>query len=73
MGGAVLGLLLPGDRQEDRVLPDGVALVLESETLLAALDAAGIEAKRSEARVEDTVQAVARRAGEMTALVSCWE
>lgn len=73
MGGAVLGLLLPGDRQEDRVLPDSVALVLESETLLDALDAAGIEAKRSEARVEDTVQAVARRAGEMTALVSCWE
>lgn len=73
MGGAVLGLLLPGDRQSGRVLPSGVALALESEVVLTALEAAGVEAKRTEARIEETVQAVARRAGEMTALVSCWE
>lgn len=73
MGGAVLGLLLPGDRQEGRMLPPGVALALESEAVVAALEAQGIEPRRTEARSEGTVQAVARRAGEMTALVSCWE
>ncbi|EYD71070.1 serine protease [Limimaricola hongkongensis] len=73
MGGAVLGLLLDGDRQPGRVLPEGVALALDSDTVLEALGAAGIEARRTEARIDGTVQAVARRAGEMTALVSCWE
>ncbi|WP_341212052.1 trypsin-like peptidase domain-containing protein [uncultured Limimaricola sp.] len=73
MGGAVLGLLLPGDREAGRVLPSGVALALESDTVLAALDAVGVEGKRTEARLDETVQTVARRAGEMTALVSCWE
>ena len=50
MGGAGLGLLLPGDRQSGRVLPSGVALALESEVVLTALEAAGVEAKRTEAR-----------------------
>jgi S1-C subfamily serine protease len=73
MGGAVLGLLLPGDRQEGRMLPPGVALALESEAVVAALEAEGIAPQRTEARGQNTVEAVARRAGEMTALVSCWE
>lgn len=73
MGGSVLGLTLPGDRQADRVLPEGVALALDADTLVAALEAQGITAQRSEARDDQTVQAVARRAGEITALVSCWD
>ncbi|WP_090111125.1 trypsin-like peptidase domain-containing protein [Limimaricola pyoseonensis] len=72
-GGAVLGLLLPGEGRADRQLPEEVALALEAGAILPALDAAGIAARTTDTPQGGTPEALTRRAAEMTALVSCWE
>lgn len=72
-GGAVLGLLLPGDATPDRVLPEDVALALESDAILPVLKAAGIEPRTTDLPADATPEALTLRAADMTVLVSCWE
>lgn len=72
-GGAVTGVLLPGQANTGRSLPDGVSFALKAKTVTSFLRDNGISPKST-----DTVTAIdpvdlSSRAADMTVLVSCWK
>ncbi|MDU8926065.1 trypsin-like peptidase domain-containing protein [Alisedimentitalea sp. MJ-SS2] len=70
-GGAVMGMLLPA-ADGGRKLPEDVSFAMNSETLRAVLDAAGITAQGAEATGPIAPEDLTREARDMTVLVSCW-
>lgn len=71
-GGAVLGMLLPRQVTQAQ-LPEGVNFALESDTLLAALDAAGIRAATTTRTGALSAEELTRAAADITVLVGCWD
>lgn len=72
-GGAVLGMLLPRTQDDGRILPNDVGFSLDAEAVLGALSEAGFVAQRTDSIAAITPELLARRAAEVTVLVSCWE
>jgi len=70
--GAVIGMLLPEDRGA-RQLPDGVRFTADAEALTALLSRAGVTANPAGNGQPLPPETLAKRAAEMTVLVSCWE
>lgn len=71
--GAVLGLLLPPSDDPTRILPEGVAFAATGPAIAAALQAKGITLAQSARQGALPPEDLARAAGDMTVLVSCWE
>ena len=71
-GGAVLGMLLPQRAENGQVLPPDVHFSVASDVILAALDAAGIAAERTETLAFMPPETLTLRAADQTVLVSCW-
>ncbi|MGY6634971.1 MAG: serine protease [Alkalilacustris sp.] len=72
--GAVLGMLLPSQAPEGRILPDGVAFAAGAEAIVAALSENGIaatEAGGPETSLE--FPDLMRKAAGLAVQVSCWE
>ncbi|MEZ5714292.1 MAG: hypothetical protein R3D85_03410 [Paracoccaceae bacterium] len=70
-GGAVMGMLLPAD-QGGRKLPGDVSFAMDSASLRAVLDAAGVTAEGAGPRGQIDPEDLNREAVGMTVLVSCW-
>lgn len=70
--GAVAGLLLM-PRDDDHALPDSVSLAADARALVAFLGEAGIEVMASDGGETITRAELARKAADITVLVSCWE
>lgn len=72
--GAVVGMLLPRPGGGQRILPEDVQFALGSEALGRVLERAGLHPRHASAGATPaTPEALARRAVQMTVLVSCWE
>lgn len=71
--GAVLGMLLPRVSEGGKVLPKDVAFAVSSQTIAAALAPAGVTVRQAQPTGAMAPQDLARRAADMTVLVSCWE
>ncbi|MEZ5755028.1 MAG: serine protease [Paracoccaceae bacterium] len=71
--GAVLGLLLPSTDDPARILPEGVAFAATSPAIAAALQTHGITLAQAARQGALPPEDLARAAGRMTVLVSCWE
>lgn len=72
-GGAVIGMLLPRETTGGQVLPDDVSFSVNSEALMASLDAAGIRFETTRTVTAASRELLTRRAADVTVLVSCWE
>lgn len=71
--GAVLGMLLPPDTDPARVLPGGVAFAATGPAIATALQAKGITLSQSSRSGALPPEDLAKLAGKMTVLVSCWD
>jgi hypothetical protein len=71
--GAVLGLLLPASTDPARVLPDGVAFAATGAAITAVMQAQGISLTKATRQGALPPEDLARQAGRMTVLVSCWD
>ncbi len=71
-GGAVLGLLLPNTVQDGQMLPADVSYLLGSDSIVAALDAAGIATDTTDTLAFMPPETLTLLAAENTVLVSCW-
>lgn len=70
-GGAVLGMLLPR-AEGGTVLPADTAFALDSDAIVAALRANGVEPATTDAPGSVTPERLTRDAAGLTVLVSCW-
>jgi peptidoglycan hydrolase-like protein with peptidoglycan-binding domain len=70
--GTVLGMMLPRGHGGGQVLPPDVGFILDTDTILPALAAAGVTAQTTDAVGFVPPEAVTREASGMTVLVSCW-
>lgn len=71
--GAVLGMLLPAQTQEGRVLPGEVSFVNTAASINIMLNAAGITPELSTRQAALPPEDLTALATSMTVLVSCWE
>ncbi|MEM9434996.1 MAG: serine protease [Pseudomonadota bacterium] len=71
MRGAVAGVLLPAS-QEGRQLPEDVAFATKPEAILAFLESGGIRLRTNADDAPIAPEDLAKRASEITALVTCW-
>lgn len=71
--GAVLGLLLPASTDPARILPDGVAFASTGPSIAAILQSKGITLTQASRQGALPPEDLARQAGRMTVLVSCWD
>lgn len=71
--GAVLGMLLPRATEPGQILPDDVAYAASNAAILARLAKDGIILQTAPAQGALAPEDLARRARDMTVLVSCWE
>lgn len=71
--GAVLGMLLPRATDAGQTLPDDVSYAASNEAILARLAQGGIMLQTAPAQGALAPEDLARRARDMTVLVSCWE
>lgn len=71
--GAVLGVLQPASTDPARVLPEGVAFATTGPAISAALQAKGIILTQATRQGALPPEDLARQAGRMTVLVSCWD
>lgn len=71
-GGAVLGMLLPKEPLNGQVLPAEVNFSVDSDMILASLDAAGIGATTTDSVAFMPPETLTLRATDQTVLVSCW-
>ncbi len=72
-GGLVLGMLLPRNDAGGQVLPSDVAFALDTDTILGALGAAGVQARTTETAPFVAPEVLTRQAAGETVLVSCWD
>jgi S1-C subfamily serine protease len=70
--GAVMGILLPHELN-GRVLPDDVSFALGADALSTALSQSGIRLQAARGTSAMPPEDLAKRAAEMTVLVSCWD
>ena len=71
--GAVIGMLLPPAAGGSVRLPDGVNFALKAGALSDGLRAAGVSTQSTAAGATLDPVDLTRIAGDMTALVGCWE
>ncbi|SDY45742.1 trypsin-like peptidase domain-containing protein [Citreimonas salinaria] len=71
--GAVLGMLLPRDDQDNRRLPQDVSFAAKTDEIMAFLRGAGIDARAGGAGGALDPVDLTRVGAEMTVLVSCWD
>jgi len=71
-GGAVLGMMLPRRQTDGQVLPADVSFSLDTDRILASLDAAGIAARTTDTLAFMAPETLTLRATDQTVLVSCW-
>jgi peptidoglycan hydrolase-like protein with peptidoglycan-binding domain len=71
--GAVLGLLLPASTDPARILPEGVAFAATGPSIAAALQTKGITLTQASRQGALPPEDLAKQAGRMTVLVSCWD
>ncbi len=71
--GTVVGMLLPREEKDGRVLPPDVAFAANGATLSAALTKAGVAAAPVTETGAMAAEDVAARGRGMAVLVSCWE
>lgn len=71
-GGAVLGMLLPRVAMNGQLLPEDVSFSVDSEAILSALSAAGVNAETTDSVAYIPPETLTRRAADVTVLVSCW-
>jgi peptidoglycan hydrolase-like protein with peptidoglycan-binding domain len=72
MGGSVVGMLLPREDANGRVLPEDVGYALETGAIAAALSAQGITPAATDRSGALAPEDLTRLAQGMTVLVSCW-
>lgn len=70
--GAVLGMLLPLPQDPDRQWPEGLRLALDAEALGQVLEEAGLRPPRATGTAALPPETLARLAGDLTVLVTCW-
>lgn len=70
--GAVMGMLLPRAEHGDRVLPEDVNFAIDSGTIMAALDEAGLRGTLSRENASMPAEILTRVSADLTVLVSCW-
>ncbi len=71
-GGAVLGMLLPRNEADGRVLPSDVSFSIDADQILASLEGAGIAADTTDRVAFMPPETLTLRAADQTVLVSCW-
>ncbi len=71
--GAVMGMVLPRDGDEKRLLPPDVTFAAEAGALAQALEEAGIAVRSANRQGALAPEDLARLATGMTVMVSCWE
>ena len=71
-GGAVLGMLLPKVPRNGQMLPPDVSFIVDSDQIVATLDAAGITVETTDTLAFMPPETLTLRAAESTVLVSCW-
>ncbi len=71
-GGAVLGMLLPGDTGA-RTYPEGVSFAADAAAIRDLLEEAGISPAATSEQTRIAAETLTDRATRMTVLVSCWE
>lgn len=72
MSGAVVGMLLPSEDKDGRVLPEDVGYALDAAEIAAALGQQGLAAAPTERSGAMAPEDLTRLAKGMTVLVSCW-
>ena len=70
--GSVLGMLVPPQSADGKVLPENVGFALDAEAIETALAARGITLTQAEEAVTMAPEDIAQQALGMTVLVSCW-
>ena len=70
--GSVLGMLVPSQSADGKVLPENVGFALDAAAIEAALAAQGMTLTQAEEAVTMAPEDIARQALGMTVLVSCW-
>lgn len=71
-GGAVLGMMLPRAVVNGQMLPPEVSFSMNTDLILNALSAAGVEAQTTDSMAFMPPETLTMRAAESTVLVSCW-
>ena len=72
LGGAVLGMLIPRDVKDGRVLPDAATFAVDVEVIAEFLNDAGLVPAAEDKAGRLPVTELTRRAKDMTVLVGCW-
>ncbi len=70
--GSVLGMLVPAQSADGKVLPENVGFALDAAAIEAALAAQGMTLTQAEEAVTMAPEDIAQQALGMTVLVSCW-
>ena len=70
--GGVLGMLLP-QAATGRILPEGVSLAANAESVAQVLQASGITPASADTTAPIAPETLSRKTTRMTVLVSCWE
>ncbi|WP_371168360.1 serine protease [Aliiroseovarius sp. 2305UL8-7] len=71
-GGAVTGMLLPGQSSDGRSLPDGVSFARDAGAVTSFLSENGVVPDATEVVASLDPVDLSARASDMTVLVSCW-
>ncbi|WP_245624941.1 serine protease [Jannaschia seosinensis] len=70
--GRVVGMLLPAQNGDDRILPDDVAFAAKPEDLRAVLATAGVEETAAAGDAALSPEELAAQAAAITVLIGCW-
>ncbi len=71
--GAVVGMLLPRLEDAERELPEEVNFALSADTVLEALENAGLRGAMSRENANMPAETLTRVSADLTVLVSCWQ
>lgn len=71
-GGSVLGMLLPRRATDGQVLPPEVSFLVDSDEILASLQAAGVQVQTTDTVAFVPPETLTLQAADNTVLVSCW-
>lgn len=70
--GAVMGMLLPRRDEPGRLLPEDVNFAVSGQTIVAALESAGLRGSLSRQNTTMPAEILTRVSADLTVLVSCW-
>lgn len=73
ISGSVLGMLLPPEAPDGKVLPGDVSFAADAEAIAEFLSGSGYQPAASDRAAPMSAEELARMAADLTVLVSCWE